>query len=448
MESLTNSSHRFYFVAHDARIGKQDGSGAIEGLTLGTNTSFTSSSNSTIAFADRPFYGVTIKNGLGQDVTGRKMVNFPTGNSILSFGKKLGFKLNFPETGPGYRDYFEIPYTYNSSNGEIDFSLGDQGLARSIENFFERVGYTTGATWEIAVVDVITLAGSLSTSNDVYNKSLLEIERHNSARNRTVFERTINDYDGSLKAVRLNHGFNLGHPAFSSNIAQDFKFNITGSLELDTAAWNSVRDKNSDKRVTLNPAMQLLDYLTNARYGRGLDINTDIDLESFLSSARFCDSRSDVTMIVKKSTLTTTPTAGAVYKYPSTGDILFQGKVKSVSDDIKSGDGDTSETTFKEIVFEDVIGQLGRKWNDYRVYQTGRHIIYFEGDAFTASSDGTMRCQARNTAITNNLLTGVGLTKVSGTGDDTVTINVEKKFGFAGNGNSVVRKFTAFTQKL
>ena len=449
MESLTNSSHRFYFVAYDARISKQDGSGAIEGLTLGTNTSFTSSSNSTIAFADRIFYGVTIKNGLGQNVTGRKMVNFPTGNSILSFGKKLGFKLNYGHTCPGYQEYFEIPYTYNSSNGEVNFSLGDQGLARTIENFFDRVGYTTGATWEIAVVDVITLAGSLGTSNDVYNKSLLEIERYNSARNRTKFERTIDDYDASLNGVRLNRSMRLSHPAFSSNIAQTFKFSITGSLELDTAAWNSVRDKNSDKRVTLNPAMQLLDYLTNARYGRGLDIDTDIELDSFLSSARFCDSRSDVTMIVKKSTLTTTPTAGAVYKYPSTGDILFQGKVKSVSDDIKAvGLGDTSETTFKEIVFEDVIGQLGRKWNDYRVYQTGRHIIYFEGDAFTASSNGTMSASERTDAITNNLLTGVGLTKVSGTGDSTVTINVEKKFGFAGNGNSVVKKFTTFTQSF
>ena len=44
-----------------------------------------------------------------------------------------------------------------------------------------------------------------------------------------------------------------------------------------------------DVRVSTNPAMQLLDYLTDARYGRGLDKDLDIDLDSFFEAARACD---------------------------------------------------------------------------------------------------------------------------------------------------------------
>ena len=150
-------------------------------------------------------------------------------------------------------------------------------------------------------------------------------------------------------------------------------------------------------------------------------------------------------MVVKTSTLTTTPTEGAVYKYPSTGSpILFQGTVKGtpVTYDV-TGEGDSSRTNFTQIVFTNVIGQLGRKWNDYRLYEANRHVIYHNGSAFTASSTGTMNATARDTAITNNLLTSVSLTRVgtTGNGDSSIAINVEEKFGFAGNGNPVVRQY-------
>ena len=52
----------------------------------------------------------------------------------------------------------------------------------------------------------------------------------------------------------------------------------------------------SDVRVSTNPAMQLLDYLTSPRYGRGLDRDKDIDLSSFYAAARQCDTRSNVSI--------------------------------------------------------------------------------------------------------------------------------------------------------
>ena len=81
----------------------------------------------------------------------------------------------------------------------------------------------------------------------------------------------------------------------------------------------------SDVRVSTNPAMQLLDYLTSPRYGRGLDRDKDIDLSSFYAAARQCDTRSNVNILIKNSTA---PTVGEEYKYPSTGKVLFHAKVK------------------------------------------------------------------------------------------------------------------------
>ena len=48
-----------------------------------------------------------------------------------------------------------------------------------------------------------------------------------------------------------------------------------------------------DLRAGTNPAMQLLDYLTDGIYGKGLDLNDDIDLSSFISSGKLCDTRSE-----------------------------------------------------------------------------------------------------------------------------------------------------------
>ena len=48
----------------------------------------------------------------------------------------------------------------------------------------------------------------------------------------------------------------------------------------------------ADVRVSINPAMQLLDYLMSKRYGKGLDVDL-INFDSFKEVARACDSQSD-----------------------------------------------------------------------------------------------------------------------------------------------------------
>ena len=57
-----------------------------------------------------------------------------------------------------------------------------------------------------------------------------------------------------------------------------------------------------DYRVSINPAIQLLDYLTSERYGKGLDVEKDLDLNSFREVARSCDTSSDVTLLFASNT--------------------------------------------------------------------------------------------------------------------------------------------------
>tara|TARA_R110000796_G_scaffold176455_2_gene293315 strand:- start:4821 stop:14630 length:9810 start_codon:yes stop_codon:yes gene_type:complete len=78
-------------------------------------------------------------------------------------------------------------------------------------------------------------------------------------------------------------------------------------------------DSSKDLRVSNNPALQLLDYITSPIYGKGLKLNfdynattgtrtisrenNDIDFESFLESARLCDAKSQVTLVSRADTV-------------------------------------------------------------------------------------------------------------------------------------------------
>ena len=70
----------------------------------------------------------------------------------------------------------------------------------------------------------------------------------------------------------------------------------------------------SDKRISINPAIQLLDYTTSKIYGKGLDINDDISLSDWLLAARTCDTRGTHTVTGSK-----TATVGDRYVLTSDG---------------------------------------------------------------------------------------------------------------------------------
>ncbi|MGK3945864.1 hypothetical protein ABK046_46905, partial [Streptomyces caeruleatus] len=83
----------------------------------------------------------------------------------------------------------------------------------------------------------------------------------------------------------------------------------------------TIYPRYTDKRVSINPAIQTTDYLTSKTYGRGLDIGKDVNLPSVISTAQKCDTRSDVSV----GSSTTGTIVGDIYRYPATGNILWQG---------------------------------------------------------------------------------------------------------------------------
>jgi len=138
----------------------------------------------------------------------------------------------------------------------------------------------------------------------------------------------------------------------------------------DTNNTFTITGSGRDLRAGTNPAMQLLDYMTNQIYGKDLDLETDIDLESFIATGKLCDTRSDVTIKLSSGT----PTVGNRYVFnPSnlndgsgaltvTSDMrgpTFSGKVKSF------------DSSSNLVTFTECTGKIYYEYNDYRIYDRG-----------------------------------------------------------------------------
>lgn len=188
-----------------------------------------------------------------------------------------------------------------------------------------------------------------------------------------------------------------------------------------------------DFRVSTNPVIQLLDYLTSTRYGKGLDIKKDINIESFRAAARDCDERSEVTITVLN---TASVSVNQVYKLTDTsGNLIFQGTVSNVSDSITFGSGQ-----YKEVTFNDVIGKLCHRHNRDRRQTTGHYVYSSSGVLKRVTADGYYTISQHNAlpTVSHNSLS---LTRV----DDTGTLSIRHISGdpsfLAPNGNPVVKSF-------
>ena len=180
---------------------------------------------------------------------------------------------------------------------------------------------------------------------------------------------------------------------------------------------SNAEDGPEDARVTLNPAMHLLDYLTNDIYGRELDIDKDIDLESFLEAARDCDTRADVTLVT-----TTQLSANEEYVYaPSAagGKVLWYGVVKS-STQIGSSSRYNS-------IFTKVSGKMAYRWENWKYFYTGE-LYYYRGALHQAGSNGIIS----STPSTTKSVSAVNITK-KGTSTNIGVEIAESRATFDGN---------------
>lgn len=238
--------------------------------------------------------------------------------------------------------------------------------------------------------NTIKLASAASSADGYYTGYTIVLSRYNSITGKELVQKKqIIAYDGANRVATID---GIWDSNFIPTTTDTYKIIPT----------------YPDSRVTINPAMQTMDYITSVRYGKGLDPFKDLYLPSWLEAARTCDAQSDVTVLAE--VLGVTPSIGAVYRYPETGNILFQGTVKSVSG--------------KYVRFTNVIGKLTNKWNSWKTYKVNE-LVYDENNLYFAASTGTKPVRPTHTSGTANGLSFQGdppLFKVSGTGDAVIAL--------------------------
>ena len=255
---------------------------------------------------------------------------------------------------------------------------------------------------------------SVSAVANISNSSALT-NSFTDAFNNTVFERgaILNNLTTgeSREIVAFGTGNNLVevNTPFLTPAYSDHKFSINGS--------------GADRRASSNPALQTLDYIMNKRFGRGLE-EADLDISSFVTSAKLCDSRSDITIQLANS-----PSGVAV------GD-LFQ----ITSDGAASGTHVASgvvaaggiDVTNKTVTLTKVINKFAKKYSTYTSINTGDIVYTDAGNFYRATGSialppSTVPTHTSSTTASLTALSGdVQIHKVSGSGSVSV-LNMAKQ---------------------
>jgi hypothetical protein len=160
-----------------------------------------------------------------------------------------------------------------------------------------------------------------------------------------------------------------------------------------------------DSRVSINPAIQSLDYMTSVTYGRGLNAIDDLKLDTWLNSARICDTRSDIWVEFSG----TAPSIDAIYIAENAS--VFQGTVAEV-------DG-----TY--VRFTNVIGKLSYQWSNWRDFKN-LSLVYEGANLYKRTSgSGAITTKPVHTSGTLNglqYISSYSLTKTAGGGPATLPI--------------------------
>ena len=189
--------------------------------------------------------------------------------------------------------------------------------------------------------------------------------------------------------------FRTGNFLFDAQISaysQEHQYAILNSHVLNFPAgtqYRIYREEEKDLRVSNNPALQLLDYLLNPVYGKGLDIEKDIDLDSFKRAATLCDAKSNVTLVIKAkigSLYQAKPVIGEVFTInynnyfanvlqdlPQKSN-LFTGTVANVYSRFYRNE------EYYEVIFNSVLGKIGTKWASDKV--VSKEYVWKNGGSF------------------------------------------------------------------
>ena len=238
-------------------------------------------------------------------------------------------------------------------------------------------GTTTNTT--VVAKNQIKLASGASSTNDYYNGMDIVLKIVDEDGDYHVQERLIEDYNGSEKIALIDIPWDNGYEP-GINTTWTYTYEIK---------------QKRDKRVSINPAIQLLDYITAVGYGKGLDVDNDVSLSHWLSAARVCDSRGTQTY---KRTTSSSLSVGDRYVLTddgtNTGNIIAMGMVK------------TASTGTNDVIFEEFFSKFVKQFmkNTYS-YSTGDIIITDTGYyRVLAGAAGTISTEPTHTSGTTNNL--------------------------------------------
>ena len=287
---------------------------------------------------------------------------------------------------------------YNSTTGTFTGIASGAGTTGALDSSVE----------EVFIKDAIILNSANIKPDNFYVGHAITLTRFDAAGAPTIYRKElIKSYKNAGNVALVDTEWNAGYFPDSGDIY-------------------TISVGKPDVRITINPAMQLLDYLTSERYGRGLDLSNDIDLESFKASARACDTRSNVTVATATSNAVA---VDDIYRYPASGALLFRGTVES--------DAAGNATGYKEGVFTDVVGKIARKWNNWYEFQDGEYI-WWNSNIYEIATTGVVAADPTNTLVPSSSVQP--LTKISGTGDSSLSIDVAStRTTF--DGNPIVKKY-------
>lgn len=242
--------------------------------------------------------------------------------------------------------------------------------------------------------NTIRLPATASSTTDFYVGSMIEVTRYNSATGKSLVQYAeIVGYEGTNKIATID-------------TIWDFIPNNTDTVR--------IYPKYADSRVSINPVIQLLDYVTSKTYGRGLSITKDLDLPSWAETARKCDTGSNVTVL--STTNTSSIVAGDIYRLLDGTNIIWQGKVARTF----------SSGTKYYIEFTECFGKISNKWNDWKVWEAG-DILYTTSNAFyKVTARGTVAGfpSVNTTPIPSDSIPSLVLTKALGSGPTTLSMDL------------------------
>ena len=123
--------------------------------------------------------------------------------------------------------------------------------------------------------------------------------------------------------------------------------------------------------------MQTLEYITNKKYGRGLEI-ANIDLTSFIASAQLCDSRSDIIIKVEDA-------SGVVVGDTYTLDTVGNGTGTHVASGVVTSTVNNS-IGYDTITLTQVINKFAKQWTAHTNFVVGDIVHTITGKYYRAAA--------------------------------------------------------------